>query len=339
MKPRERIEAAISGQAVDRVPWALWRHFPGADQSAEGLADAVLAFQKKFEFDFVKVTPTNGLFMEAWGGKLAPGHDPEGTREYVKRPIQSPADWRKLIPLRMDSPLLAREFKALRLIFDALKGRVPIFQTIFNPMAIAKNLAGDEALLKHLREAPDDVEPALEVINRTTLAFARESFDAGADSLFFATNTANPALLTKSEYMSYSVPSDLFLLNELKPQTRFLLLHIHGENPYFDLLTDYPADIWNWHDRRTPPSLKAGLSEILSANPEPRTPSPDPRSACVLGGLNEWETLLKGPPSAIEAEVRDAVAQTSGTRLILGAGCVIPVTTPESHIAAVRHAL
>lgn len=337
MRARERIEAAIAGNPVDRVPWALWRHFPGADQTAEGLADATLAFQKKFDFDFVKVTPTNGLFMEAWGGKLGALDNAEGTRAYVKRPVTKPEDWRNVVPLRMDHPLIARELKALRLIRATLGGRIPIFQTIFSPLAIAKNLAGDDTLLLHLHESPDDLNKALEVINRTTLNFARACFEAGADSIFFATNTANPAFLTKNEYRSYGVPYDLSLLNELKPQSRFVLLHIHGEKPYFDLFKDYPADIWNWHDRRTSPSLKDGLSVISSADPRP--PTPDPRSYSVLGGLNEWETLLKGPESAIAAEVRDTVAQTSGTRFILGAGCVVPTTTPDANLRAARKAL
>jgi uroporphyrinogen decarboxylase len=35
----------------------------------------------------------------------------------------------------------------------------------------------------------------------------------------------------------------------------FVLLHIHGVDTYFDLLTKYPVDAINWHDRRTVPSL------------------------------------------------------------------------------------
>ena len=38
MNKRERLEAAIAGQSVDRVPVALWRHFPGDDQDPSDLA-------------------------------------------------------------------------------------------------------------------------------------------------------------------------------------------------------------------------------------------------------------------------------------------------------------
>ena len=59
MNKRERLEAAIAGQSVDRVPVALWRHFPGDDQDPSDLAAATIAFQRRWDFDFVKVTPAS----------------------------------------------------------------------------------------------------------------------------------------------------------------------------------------------------------------------------------------------------------------------------------------
>ena len=35
---RRRLEAAIAGETVDRLPVALWRHWPGDDQDAAALA-------------------------------------------------------------------------------------------------------------------------------------------------------------------------------------------------------------------------------------------------------------------------------------------------------------
>ncbi len=46
MNHRERIHAAIKNQPVDRVPVALWRHFPNDDLRAEGLAARVVEFLK-----------------------------------------------------------------------------------------------------------------------------------------------------------------------------------------------------------------------------------------------------------------------------------------------------
>ena len=41
---RERLEKAIHGEEVDRVPVALWRHWPGDDQRPADLAEARLIF-------------------------------------------------------------------------------------------------------------------------------------------------------------------------------------------------------------------------------------------------------------------------------------------------------
>ena len=38
-------------------------------------------------------------------------------------------------------------------------------------------------------------------------------------------------------------------------------------------------------------------------------------------------------------ETRDAVAQTGGTGLIVGPGCVLPMNTPDANVAAVVQAL
>lgn len=57
MTKRERLQGAIDGKVVDHPPVALWRHFPGDDQDPDELAASIIAFQRQYDFDFVKVTP------------------------------------------------------------------------------------------------------------------------------------------------------------------------------------------------------------------------------------------------------------------------------------------
>ena len=99
------------------------------------------------------------------------------------------------------------------------------------------------------------------------------------------------------------------------------MLHIHGTEIMFDQLTDYPVDILNWHDRKTPPSLREAAERF---------------SGCLAGGIDEWETLAKRTPDEITAEVRDALAQTAGRRHLVAAGCVIPIDVPEDRLQAAR---
>ena len=66
---RERLEACLSEATLDRVPIALWRHFPVDDQTPEALARAVIAFQRRYEFDLVKVTPASSFCVKDWGAQ------------------------------------------------------------------------------------------------------------------------------------------------------------------------------------------------------------------------------------------------------------------------------
>jgi hypothetical protein len=86
MNKRERLAAAIAGQSVDRVPVALWRHFPGDDQAPAALAAATVAFQRRWDFDFVKVTPASSFQIKDWGAQDAWQGNIEGTRQYASTP-------------------------------------------------------------------------------------------------------------------------------------------------------------------------------------------------------------------------------------------------------------
>ena len=55
MTKRERVMAALARQPVDRPPVSFWRHAPTVDHTAGGLAEAMLAWQRRWDLDFIKV--------------------------------------------------------------------------------------------------------------------------------------------------------------------------------------------------------------------------------------------------------------------------------------------
>ena len=116
---KERLQACLAGQQPDRPPVALWRHFPVDDQRGSTLAQAQLAFQHEYDFDFVKVTPASGYFVYDWGVRDMWEGNFEGTRTYTHRPVGSPQDWENLPPLDPQSGHLAETISALELITTA----------------------------------------------------------------------------------------------------------------------------------------------------------------------------------------------------------------------------
>ena len=89
---RNRIEHSILGDLPDRTPIALWRHFPIDDQAPDSLAAAIIDFQRTYDFDLVKVTPASSFCLKDWGVEDIWRGSTEGTRDYVRRIINSPEE-------------------------------------------------------------------------------------------------------------------------------------------------------------------------------------------------------------------------------------------------------
>jgi uroporphyrinogen decarboxylase len=323
---RRRLEACLSGAQPDRPPVALWRHFPVDDQTPQGLADATLEFQQRWDFDFVKVTPASSFCLKDWGAADEWRGATEGTREYTRRVIQQPQDWEKLAVLDPYAGYLGDQLACLRLLADRLAAPdtdVPFIQTIFSPLAQAKNLVGGENLLVHIRQHPAQLHRGLKIIQESTLRFLEACQPTGIAGIFYAVQHASYNLLTEAEYHEFGKAYDLPLL-QAASGLWLNVLHLHGENVMFDLFADYPIGVLNWHDRDTQPDLAGGLKRFPGA---------------LCGGLQRHDTMVLGSPHKVTAEARDAIQAVNGQRFILGTGCVLPTIAPRANLQAARRSV
>lgn len=314
-----RIEAAIAGQPTDRVPVALWRHFPIEDQDPGKLAALSLKWQRDWDFDLVKFMPSGTYSVEDWGATSVYEPTFNGARTIGVPGLQRAEAWRRLPRLDPRKGVLGAQNEALAQAAKELRGSAPILQTVFSPLTTARKLAG-EALLSHLRSDPESLEAGLRAITDTTIDFSLAAMAAGAHGLFFATQLATTDVLTLDEYRRFGVRYDLEIFKAIKARARLNMLHLHGENVMFDLLAGYPVQMINWHDRLTAPCLKDALGRFKGA---------------VVGGVEERELIVSGGEAAVRAQVRDAIEQCGGRRLVVGPGCVVAIAAPEQNIRAV----
>jgi uroporphyrinogen decarboxylase len=320
---RERVAAALARQPVDRPPVAFWRHAPDVDHTANGLADAMLAFHRRFDLDLVKVMSSGVYCVEDWGCRVAYTGAPSGAKQCLEHAVRAAGDWARVRELDPGQGALGRELEAVRRIARGRHDDAPVLHTVFTPLTIAKKLAGDR-LPDDLRSAPAAVEGALETITRTMTRYATAALEAGADGLFVATQTATLEALTAEAQARFELPYARRLVEAVAGRAWLTLLHIHGRAIAFDELAALPVHAINWHDRLTPPTLAAAYDRFAGA---------------LVGGLSEWETLRRGPVRAIADEVDDALRQTGGRGLILAPGCVLPLEVPEAHLDAVVDAV
>ena len=58
---------------MDRPPVSMWRHFYAEETAADTLAEAMLGFQREYDWDFMKVNPRASYHAEDWGLEMRTG--------------------------------------------------------------------------------------------------------------------------------------------------------------------------------------------------------------------------------------------------------------------------
>lgn len=319
MTAAERVQAALYGDDLDHPPVSLWRHFPEEDQSAEALAASTLRWQEMLGLDFIKLMPPGDYATIDWGATSEYQGAPGGTRETTHYPIQGPDDWLKINPVSVSAGFNAHVVDACRIVRDGVGPNVPVLQTIFSPLTIGNKLSNG-LVIDHLRSHPDNVHQALEAIREVTVEMTKASFAAGADGVFFASQCATSDLVSREEYDEFGVAYDGPVLAAARDAgSIFTMIHIHGENTFFDLMAGYDGHAINWHDRRVGPSI----SDVLESH----------HDRAAVGGVDE-KAVATMTSAEVAAQVRDARAQAGDRRLLVGPGCVALVATPEENLRA-----
>jgi uroporphyrinogen decarboxylase len=321
----ERIRAALGGKETDRVPVSMWRHFYSKETSAETLAEAMLGFQNRFDWDFMKVNPRASYHVEDWGVRTR--YSGDNSPEVIARPVKQPEDWLKLQVLDINKGVLKEQLTSLEIIARGLKGKLPFLMTVFTPAAIASRMAvSEDMFLKHLKENNDKVSQALEVIAETFTGFSRACLERGAAGLYYATTAwATTDRLSEKEYRKYLRPYDLKLLAGLPP-AEFHILHVCRQNNLLRAVRDYPVHAFSWDARAAGnPSLAEGREMV--------------KGRAVIGGIAHEESLVKSNPATLTAEIRGLRLALGRKGWMLGPGCTFPPETPEANLRAIRDAI
>ena len=327
MTRRERIRKTLQAERTDRPAMSFWRHFYDREGSARDLADAMLEFQKKYDWDFMKVNPRASYHVEDWGVKTErPGKGPLDKPKVVRSPVRQPKDWDRITPLDPTKGVLGEMLDAEERIAAKIQGETDWIMTVFNPISIAADLVNDDArFVEHLRRDGERVHAALRAITQTFTAFVRETMQRGAAGIFFATTDyGNTSRIDKALLEEFGRPYDLRLLEEAK-RGSLNVIHVCGPQAFVREHLDYPVQVVSWanHDPGNP-----SIQELRKHT-----------TKTLLTGIDHERTMVEGTPEAVQAEARAAIEESGGTRFILGPGCAVPSVVPERAYAAAREAV
>jgi uroporphyrinogen decarboxylase len=324
MNKTERLRATLRGEAADRPPWSLWRHFYHREGSAQALADAMLEWAGAYGFDFLKVNPRAHYHVEPWGARYAYSGRPDERPQRLEYPVRQPGDWERLRPVDPSAGALGEQLDALELVRRGLGDETPFIETVFSPLMVAGYMVGsDEQLIRDLRRRPASVHAALEGIAQTFAAFTAACLEAGAAGIFFATTWATPDKVTAQEYAAFGRSYDLRVLDAAR--TGWLnVLHVCGERTWLLDMVDYPVQAFSWASRAP------GNPSLAQAQ--------DTLRGMLVAGLSH-QALTAEHAADAEREARGAQAESGGRRWALGPACSVPAASRDANIRAAGRAI
>ncbi len=327
---RERLQMIIAGETPDRFAASFWRHFFHMEHHCDGLVESMLAWQKEFDWDFMKINPRADFHIEDWGLKSSWSHDEFRKHEKLAFPVKTIDDWTKIKPKDLAAPALAEHLKAVAKIKHRSDRELPLLMTLFTPLGIAGRMIEDKkAFVEHLRTEPEIVESAIRAITDTFVPFASELRNAGADGLFYATLQWGSAdWLTWDEYKRFVLPYDLEILQAAESDA-INLFHVCGSNNHLKELTAVPeleADLWNWDDG-DPTNLP--MDKAMETIDKP----------ALVGGVDHNGWLLHANPDEIARKIDELKDRFERSRLVIGPGCVVPPEVSKNNLHAIRKRL
>ena len=321
MSKTERVFAALSGDAVDRVPVSAWWHDFGREWSAEGLAEATVGAYRKYDWDFIKVNPRATYYAEDWGTRYVQADEPGKQPVLIEPGVSSAEGLRRIGPLDIHQGAYGEQLEGLRIIGRELRGEAPFIQTVFSPLAVMSRITGSTKFVQKLMEEHShELMMALKGIGETLAVYSRACLDAGASGIFFATVEWGSAdNISLDSYDMFCRPFDMTVLEAVR-EAPFNVFHVCRNNNHLPALLDYPVAAFNWD---VSGDGNPSLSEIRSET-----------SAAVMGGVSHENTVNRASPADVAKEAQRAIIDTGGRRFLLTPGCSVDPQAPEANLRA-----
>jgi uroporphyrinogen decarboxylase len=329
MNKRERVEAALSGKKVDRVPVSAWCHFFDKEVTIDGYVKCMLDFQEYYDWDYLKIHPRYGYHVEDWGNVYTqsgkPGEWPT-CKNYV---VKEAEDWKKLKVLNPREGVLGAFLKSVETIKKSVKEDVPMIMTVFTPLMIANCLSGFWSEAQDWKKFYDNDRASLAIglktITETFRLFVLELRKTGIDGLYFATKEANDDFTTTAEYQEFVRPYDEIVLSSAK-EFPFNILHLCGDKVHYKAMADYPVQMLHW-------------DPTTGNNPDYKIARKDLGDRLAFGGGPCRTVLAKGSAAEVKQELKKVLMDTEEKHFLLGPACsVLVAETPEEHMWLLRKA-
>ncbi len=301
---------------------SLWRHFFHREETEEQLTASMIAWQEKWNWDFMKINPAASYHVLDWGARYTFFDDEFREPLLQSAAIQVAEDIDGLKSPDPGSGHFGDQLRVIGRLRSRFGSKFPIIQTVFSPIEVAHRMMNGRPFLLRLRHNhADRLHKLLEMISAMYTRYAGECLDAGADGIFFATKWASSELLSWAEYEEFGKNYEAPILETLREKKALIVLHVCGERTHLRNMLDYPVDAFSY-------------DFFAQGAPDPRSVTDGSGGKLVIGGID---------PDLLEKDVDGVLQQCAGfadiPNWVAGPSCVVPPTVPEANIARLKDGL
>jgi MtaA/CmuA family methyltransferase len=214
----------------------------------------------------------------------------------------------------LEKPPTKAVLDAIRILRSRYGTQVAIVGKVMGPWTLAYHLHGLQDFLIETITDSGKVRRFLERLVEVTVLFGEAQIKAGADVLCIADH-ATGDLVGPKTYRDYLLPVHQRLTQRLGCPT---VLHICGNTlDRLDYICASGFDAFHFDSKVDAVKAVEKVAGRIS----------------LMGNVNNPETLLRGSPEQVAAQMRYAI--DAGVRVV-GPECAVPLRTPTENLVAIR---
>ncbi|WP_094603540.1 Uroporphyrinogen decarboxylase [Sporomusa silvacetica DSM 10669] len=332
MTPKERVLGCLQGTKIDRLPSAplVLNHCSRVtgvtvsqfNSNPQVMGEAQVAAWKRYGHDIPLMFTTTSTVAEAMGTEL---FFPEDDAPWVEHPVVE--DVKNIDKVKVADPWkdgrLPVYLNAAKHVVSEIGEQVFVGCIYAAPFTTASHLRGTEMFIRETYKNPSLVNELLELSKGSALAMIDALAEIGVVPVI-VDPVASTSLISPRQFEKFAMPHLTDIVARAHVKGLPICLHICGKStPIIELMAETGADILSID------IIDMALTKKLVGN-----------KACLFGNIKPAETMLKGTPEKVAAEVREIIqnAGDSPRGLIVSTGCEIPFNTPPENIDAVMAA-
>lgn len=317
MTKRARMDSALAGDAVDRIPLGAW-WCDATSTDGPSLAAAALDAFHRFDWDWATVLPDWTLVYEAWGSSYDRGG---GAPRLERAGIRFPDTLLRMRFLDPRKGALGEQADAIRRVRLEVGDDTPVLIVVPSPMVVLLELMADrEETRRYLVEHGRHAETGVGIVMETLAVHAGRCVEAGADGVILDVGPAATLFAGAADYRSHARPSDLYVLSRAEA-VGDNVLRLGDDAAMLEAMIDYPVRAF-------------GLSSADAASIDALRM----RGRAVMGGLAPDAFVAATPDDAVE-QARAIIRSTGGRRLLLAPHGTLSGAPSEAVVDAVRDLL